>query len=409
MKSMEVCNDEQRREKVRDSDLSGLDYIEVSEDQLKLTAYFLGKAPKELDSSNLIIEGGRRVRNIEVIDVEVHREDPDLDDWMEITLNKAGDFSTYTLRIVAPKGYDGQGQLAYEAFPGIDRRYSQVDFSFKAGCANDLDCQTTAVCPTTSVVEPEINYLAKDYASFRRLLLDRLALTIPGWQETHVPDIGITLVEILAYAGDYLSYYQDAVSTEAYLGTARQRISVRRHVRLIDYHIHEGCNARAWLALTAQDDIKNDQLLPDKIYFISGGSTDLLQDSAVQRLPQGSYQVFEPLVEDPTQPLRFYKVRNEIRFYTWDDQQCCLPRGATSATLQDWCDDNPGPVLHLKPGDFLLFEEVKGAKTGQPADANPTHRHVVRLTGVQPTQDELYDKNVLEITWNKADALPFPL
>ena len=33
------------------------------------------------------------------------------------------------------------------------------------------------------LVEPEINYLAKDYASFRRLVLDRLALIMPDWQE----------------------------------------------------------------------------------------------------------------------------------------------------------------------------------------------------------------------------------
>ena len=38
-----------------------------------------------------------------------------------------------------------------------------------------------------------------------------------------MPDLGITLVELLAYVGDHLSYYQDAVATEAYLDTARQR------------------------------------------------------------------------------------------------------------------------------------------------------------------------------------------
>ena len=74
---------------------------------------------------------------------------------------------------------------------------------------------------------------------------------MPDWQERHVPDLGVTLVELLAYVGDYLSYYQDAVGTEAYLGTARQRISVRRHARLVDYQLHEGCNARAWVHASA--------------------------------------------------------------------------------------------------------------------------------------------------------------
>jgi hypothetical protein len=403
----EVCSDEQRREKVRNSSLSGLDYVEVSEDQLRLSVYFLGKAPEGLDTPNVIIEGGRRVRNIQVLDVQVYGgRDPDLDDWMEVTVDKAGDFSTYTLCLVS---YDPQGQPIYGQFPGVDRRYSQVDFSFKAGCPGDLDCQTTTVCPPAPVVEPEINYLAKDYESFRQLILDRLALTIPNWQETHIPDIGIALVEILAYVGDYLSYYQDAVATEAYLGTARQRISVRRHVRLVDYQIHEGCNARAWLSLKTKEDQTDGQILPTNIYFISGASGSLMQDSAVQQLPQGSYQVFEPLVEDPKQPLQLYLAHNEIHFYTWGDKECCLPRGATTVTLQDYTDDDAGPVLHLNVGDFVLFEEAKGAKTGVPADADPTHRWVVRLTSVQQLKDELYDKNVIEVTWGKEDALPFPL
>ena len=76
---------------------------------------------------------------------------------------------------------------------------------------------------------------------------------MPDWKETHVPDIGIAVVEVLAYVGDYLSYYQDAVATEAYLDTARQRISVRRHALLVDYQMHEGCNARAWVCLETDE------------------------------------------------------------------------------------------------------------------------------------------------------------
>ena len=59
----------------------------------------------------------------------------------------------------------------------------------------------------------------------------------------------MTLVELLAYSADQLSYYQDAVATEAYLGTARRRASVRRHARLVDYAMHDGANARAWVVV----------------------------------------------------------------------------------------------------------------------------------------------------------------
>ncbi len=92
---------------------------------------------------------------------------------------------------------------------------------------------------------PEIDYLTRDYEGFRGLMLDALAALVPGWQEDNPGDLGIAVVEVLAYAADYLSYQQDAVATEAYLETARRRVSLRRHARLLDYRISEGTNARA--------------------------------------------------------------------------------------------------------------------------------------------------------------------
>ena len=70
---------------------------------------------------------------------------------------------------------------------------------------------------------------------------------MPDWAERNPADLGVALVEVLAYVADHLSYRQDAIATEAYLGTARRRVSVRRHARLVDYPMHDGCNARTWL------------------------------------------------------------------------------------------------------------------------------------------------------------------
>ena len=76
---------------------------------------------------------------------------------------------------------------------------------------------------------PEINYLARDYASFRKLMFDRLALLMPQWHEPNPADWTVTVVEAVANMADQLSYYQDAVATEAYLGTARRRTSSPGH------------------------------------------------------------------------------------------------------------------------------------------------------------------------------------
>src|ERR1022692_493397 len=420
------CKDETRRDAVRAAPLFGLDYIEVSANQLTITVFFLGKAPASIGKGNLSISGGARITGIQVTGMTVHRQkDPSLDDSMDVHINQAGDFSTYTLSVVH---LDKNGQPTSDPMAGFGPRYSEVDFTFKGGCPTGLDCLPQQVCPPAQLPQPEINYLAKDYDSFRQLILDRLALIMPAWQATHEPDIGVALVELLAYVGDYLSYYQDAVATEAYLGTARQRISVRRHVRLVDYAMHEGCNARAWVALwTDSDQTFNDV---SQIYFITAfphaPATQVLTPADLVNKPASSYEIFQPLLP-ATGPLSIYKAHSTICFYTWGDDLCCIAPGATSATLVDhWVDaptgapasdGPPGKVraLQVNPGDVLIFEEVVGSKTGNAADADPSHRQAVRLTNVTPSVDALYPDGagfgqpIVEIEWSAEDALAFPM
>src|SRR5215203_3337282 len=91
------------------------------------------------------------------------------------------------------------------------------------------------------IESPDINYLARDFTTFRQLMLDHLSVLVPGWTEESPADLGHVLVDLLAHSADLLSYFQDAAATEAYLGTARLRRSISRHARTLDYFIHEGC------------------------------------------------------------------------------------------------------------------------------------------------------------------------
>ncbi|HTL19022.1 MAG TPA: putative baseplate assembly protein, partial [Patescibacteria group bacterium] len=250
---------------------------------------------------------------------------------------------------------------------------------------------------------------------------------MPDWKERHVPDIGVALVEILAYVGDHLSYYQDAVATEAYLATARQRISVRRHARFVDYLMHDGCDARAWVCIQLSSP-STYTLTPSDVWFLGGldqvpalASKTVLSSDDLRAVPVGTYEVFEPLVADASARIEIYTAHNEISFYTWGNRQCCLPAGARKAVLLDTWDDSsqtddsePARKLSLQPGDVLFFEEVKGPVTGNPADADPSRRWAVRLTQVTPTTDSLITTKdgrptpLVEIEWADADALPLP-
>lgn len=401
-----ACRNQERRVAVRKSQkLCGLDYLEVSEDHKTLKAYFLGKVPSApLRAENFRVEGGRRIRDIKVLAIFPKTfDDPELDDYVEVLLDKFGDFSPYTLRVVA-RVRDGHGQR-WEPHPEFDPQYDHLEFSFTVDCKNDLDCCQPSVCGVTETEPTAINYLAKDYRSFRQLIFDRLAVVMPDWTDRYVPDVGVTLVELLAYAGDYLSYYQDAVATEAYLDTARQRISVRRHARLVDYVMHEGCNARALMVVTVSGELLVE---PEKVQFVTPADINLpveLTVDALRSFDPNTYQVFEPVL-----PTQLYAGQEQISIYTWGDSECCLVKGATRATLVDgFVEGNDGQArkLRLKAGDILIFEEVIGAKTGVAADRDPAHRWPVRLTSVTADADPLTGALLVEVEWGAEDALPF--
>ena len=460
MNSQENCRDRsERRRLIRaraegGHEPNGIDYVEVEENQKVITVFFLNQAPRDIEARHVRITGGVRVRDIRVTGLTLCEvEDPDRDDCMKVSVDRAGDFSTYTLRLVG----EGGGPLE-----GFDPRYSRIDFSFKANCPSEFDCAPPETCRDARAPEPDIDYLAKDYASFRQLIFDRLSLVLPGWEERHVPDLGVTLVELLAYVGDYLSYYQDAVATEAYFDTARRRVSVRRHALLVDYPMHEGCNARAWVCVKADDDVTLED--PRGFYFITDPGPAMAAPAARRSLTPAdlsgfapdAYEVFEPLAaQPPGRPVHFYKAHNSISFYTWREAECCLPRGATAATLKDRWKEQPqadsgggrrggeeeaeeeradapdaalarAPAyaqskaprrpperrereLRLTPGDVLILEEALGPKTGAAADADRSRRHAVRLTVVEPGLDPLDGQPVVHIEWGREDALPFPL
>jgi hypothetical protein len=392
--------------------LNGIDYLEVASDpgtndQKILNVHFLFQLPGQtngfptspvLTADNVVITGGVRITGIKVVPPVTASGNV-----LTVNVNAAGDFSTYTLSLVT-NATNPQPPAKF------DPQLSSVDFSFKVACPSDFDCQQSSVCPPPALPAAQIDYLAKDYGSFRQLIFDRLARIMPEWQETHSADIGVALVELLAYAGDQLSYYEDAVATEAYLGTARQRVSVRRHARLLDYFMHDGCNARSWVFF------KLDSPAPPVSRSVSiNRGTQLVTRStaAAALLPQAQLkdavsqgsQVFKTLFD-----ITAHSQLNELNFYTWSDSQCCLPQGATGATLED---SNPAVTPRasalLNSGDLMLFEEVIGPATGAVADADPSHRQIVRLTKLTAGLDPLTNKGVIEIEWSAADALTFPL
>ena len=391
------CANKQRRNIVlRTRGLNGIDFAEIAGDpgcgrQIALTFLKDARALR-LGVANVAISGSpsvtvRRIQPATAADPLT----------VSVVLDEPGGFSPYTLQLVAGKGNSDPPD-------GIDPQLASVALSFKAGCATSGDCMDDTCCPTGLEAPPNISYLPKEFDGFRQAMLDRLAVLVPDWNERHAADPGITAVEVLAYAADRLSYQQDAVHTEAYLGTARSRISLRRHARLVDYRVGEGVNARVWINVQVgqQVEISKDTLFYPRVPGLNAVCSPATGDPA--RLAASGVPAFASLAAATCVP-----EQNRMEFYTWGDGGCCLPVGATSATLA-------GSFSSLTAGTVLLLEEVLGPLTGDAADADPRHRCAVRLVSASIGDEEgrvridpANGTKITTITWRDEDALPFAL
>ena len=224
-------------------------------------------------------------------------------------------------------------------------------------------------------------------------------------------------------SADHLSYEQDAVATEAYLGTCAARGYRSGATRGWST---TRCTTAATRARGSRSRSSNDTILErvdltgTRTRFLTFGGPDRhVNNVALPRV----LDEFRPEVFEPLAPVPLYAAHNEIAFYTWGAADCCLPKGATRATLRD----DPNARLRLRRDDVLIFEERIGPRTGDSADADPANRHAVRLTAVSPEAsiemedgvpvrvaspalvDPLTGQAVVEIEWGAADALPFPL
>jgi len=165
------CHDDRRRQAVRDSDLNGIDQVEIVDQttQTQLRVHLFREAPHHLRRENVRILGGERIRDIAVLSATVDHDSPTS---IDVRVDRAGDFSRYTLALVETE----HGRATDTPLKGLDPRFASAAFSFKVGCPSRLDCADARPCDAPAPTEPDINYLAKDYASFRQLILDRLAL-----------------------------------------------------------------------------------------------------------------------------------------------------------------------------------------------------------------------------------------
>lgn len=351
---------------------NGIDYVEVDDTETRLIVHFLVAEPDHQALKACVtaatITGGDAIPAVAVTSSLAGGWSQDTAGRPQLELRVAapGDFSTYTLRLETSAAI-------------LDPYFDHVAFSFKARCPSTLDCETPApVCPPSDVEPPPIDYLAKDFLSFRKALLDFSALRYPAWAERSEADFGVMFMEALSSLADDLSYQQDRIAAEAWLETATQRRSLVRLARLVDYEPLPATAARTWLRFELADPWIG--AIPTGL-----GVSALAPDATVVDFETGAG------LDDRSRYLAA-SAWNRMKPYWWDAAERCLPPGTTAMWIED-------PGVPLVVGQRVLIDT-------EPVAAEQPLRKIVQLSEPPaPASDPLFGKSLLRLVWGPEDAL----
>ncbi|HWT13950.1 MAG TPA: putative baseplate assembly protein [Allosphingosinicella sp.] len=95
-----------------------------------------------------------------------------------------------------------------------------------------------------------ISYRVGTFESFRRAMLESIHAEprLAALTTRSSDDYAVSIIELFAAVGDVLTFYNERIANELFLGTARERDSVLRLVRLIGYQLRPGLAATALLS-----------------------------------------------------------------------------------------------------------------------------------------------------------------
>ena len=366
--------------------VTGIDFIYVHPDQESLDIFFLRKVtdlignpklPASLQATDIkIYNPGSFLPEIEVDAILGWQTPPNGPHILKIKTKQPGDFSLYNFLIKDKR---------------IDPYFNDISFSFKANCPSDLDCKPPEhECPPEELIDFPIDYLARDFWSYRAALLDFASLRYPDWADRLEADSGVMMAELMSALGDEMAYYQDRVSREAYLETASQRRSIRRHARLVDYHMHDGLGATGWV----------DFNVDAGVLAIPAGTNVFSMSDDNTRIDFETGIGIDEIYLGKTYPVS--AATNEFMPHLWDEDDTCLLVGSVELYITGHhkvnlaFDDLP---TGRDPGKWVLI------KTNPTDPAQPQQAQLVRLIKVTDTTDPVFNVNITHLVWEQEQAL----
>ena len=305
-----------------------------------------------------------------------------------LTTTSIGDYSTYSLNV----GFDDAvGDTL------IDPLFASIPFKFRPGCFN-LNCAPSIDKGAPALTQPAIDYRARDFESIKHELINAMRVRVPGWEPTSEVDLDMVILDLIAADADELADFQDRVMQEGFLGLARKRVSLARHARLMDYHIHQGNQSATWLLA----EVAADLAIPAGTGAWTG--PDWSVAGAVIFMTEADQACLVDL--------------NQLNQYDWGGAATALDAGATEAELALPPTLNPllegdAQILrdHLRRPDVqhLVIEEALNPATGRISGRDTTKRQLLRLLdgddAAEVDFDPVASQFFVRVRWRQDDGL----
>ena len=247
------------------------------------------------------------------------------------------------------------------------------------GCCSGVEV-ITPVSEANRPGLPALAYRVGTYATFLESMIARLStlyLDVPiapgsatlqriyplSKLTTREPsDPSIALLDAWATVADVLTFYQERIANEGYLGTAVERLSILELARLIGYRLRPGVSASVYLAFTVATGFNGTIPTGTRAQSIPGpGQTPQFFETSDNLPARDVWNTLEPLLTRP-------------QVITLNQSN---PDPGTDATMRETVYFQ-GISTNLNPGDGLLF--VLGIGSGQQA--------LRRIASVDPQSDQ---------------------
>jgi len=184
----------------------------------------------------------------------------------------------------------------------------------------------------------EIDYAATDFLSLKNSLIGYIRAIYPtDFQNFNESDLGMMLIELVAYMGSVMSLKADMLANENFLPTAKNRSSVNKLLNLIGYNIRGPISAAANAELVLDTPSSEDTLFifaENRTFTITSPEDGLSLPYTLYKVKDG---VVVPAVADSA--ISLYKEESNDGA-TWNN--LVFVQGAL-VTEQGTFENSPGP------------------------------------------------------------------